>query len=148
MPGPQGLDKNKFHEARTTVISAIMHTDMSMHQQTFDMLVHREGFGGESQPTAGPDGSDLCCQCRPRPRSPVAHSPLPRARSCRSLLAAGTNPTEADRKDMVNTIVHAMDLNNVAIPWTETVKWAKRVGKEFSSQVRFPNSPEQAGGCL
>ena len=51
------------------------------------------------------------------------------------MLIAGENASEVDRKDLVNTIVHAMDLNNVAIPWPETVKWAKRVGTEFAAQV-------------
>jgi hypothetical protein len=53
------------------VIGAILHTDMTVHQATVDMLVAREGFSAE--------------------------------------------PSEADRADMVNTVVHAMDLNNVAV---------------------------------
>ena len=48
----EGLDKVKFQEARTTVVSAILHTDMSTHQQTLDMLVQREGFGGVQQQAA------------------------------------------------------------------------------------------------
>ena len=79
------------------VIGAILHTDMTVHQATVDMLVAREGFSAE--------------------------------------------PSEADRADMVNTVVHAMDLNNVAVPWAECVKWARRVGKEFSAQV-LPKVPD------
>ncbi len=42
---------------------------------------------------------------------------------------------DKDRADMCNAVLHAMDLANVAYPWPECVKWARRVGTEFSQQV-------------
>jgi hypothetical protein len=36
---------------------------------------------------------------------------------------------------MCNAVLHAMDLANVAYPWGECVKWARRVGTEFAEQV-------------
>lgn len=48
----------------------------------------------------------------------------------------GFSPNEdVDRADMCNAVLHAMDLANVAYPWAECVKWARRVGTEFSDQV-------------
>jgi hypothetical protein len=48
----------------------------------------------------------------------------------------GFSPNEdADRADMCNAVLHAMDLANVAYPWPECVKWARRVGTEFAEQV-------------
>jgi CheY-like chemotaxis protein len=40
-----------------------------------------------------------------------------------------------DRRQLVNTVLHAMDLSNVAYPWAECVPWARRVGAEFAEQV-------------
>jgi len=108
-----GLSQEQMAKARRAMISIILHTDMSYHQDIVSELLR---FGDRS--------SDLS-------------SISPSSEGNDTSDASGERINATDRLFLSQAVVHLGDISNPVMSWTQSKQWSQRVITEFVAQSKL-----------
>merc|ERR1712129_343995 len=102
-------ERNKL---RKSMISIILHTDMSYHQDIVTQLLQFNNRRCDESAQASMDSSDRCSE---------------------------SSLSEMDKQFLCETVVHLGDLSNPVMRWDQNHEWSLRVIDEFIAQSSLEN---------
>ena len=121
------LSNEEMNKVRKSMISIILHTDMSYHQDIVTRLLQF----GQSQTTDLPKQDDTS----DTPSQSSAPSQSSSSSSSSSSIPSLMN--NSDKQFLCETLVHLGDLSNPVMRWDQSHEWSLRVIDEFVAQSKL-----------